>query len=223
MFKSHFIRQITQSGVIAILRAPDSSGLLDAAEALVDGGIRALEFTLNTPNAMQLISEARKILAPEVLIGAGTVLTRDAAEEAIRAGAQFIITPGLQRGVIFSAHGARVPAIPGALTPTEVLIALRWGADLIKIFPASAHGPDYLRALSGPYPSLRMVPAGGVSAENASEYIRAGAAAVAAGGKLVDLAAVRRKDFETLKIEARKILQAVADGRKSKHPMGAMQ
>ena len=215
MPRSHLVRHITATGVIAILRAPDSTGLLAAAEALADGGIRALEFTMNTSDALYLISEARKILGPDVLVGAGTVLNRDAADEAIEAGAQFIVTPGLQRGVIYAAHGAQVLAIPGALTPTEVLTAQRWGADLIKIFPASAHGPEYLKALLGPYPSARMVPTGGVSAENATAYINAGAVAVAAGGQLVDLKAIQRKDFDVLKTEAGRMLNAVAEGRRN--------
>ncbi|MDH5607804.1 MAG: bifunctional 4-hydroxy-2-oxoglutarate aldolase/2-dehydro-3-deoxy-phosphogluconate aldolase [Anaerolineae bacterium] len=204
---------LTASGVIAVIRSDESQGLVQAAEALAIGGIRALEFTLNTPDALKLISQARQKLADHVMVGAGTVITAEDVTQAVQAGAQFVVMPGQGEAAVKTAKQLGVIVIPGAFTPTEALNAWQWGADMIKIFPASLGGPDYIRALLAPLSDLKLVPTGGVSAANAGAYIQAGAAAVAVGGSLVSRSAIQSGEFHRLEEAARNLLSTVAQAR----------
>lgn len=213
MEKATALEKILDVGVIAIVRAPSAAGLLEAADAISSGGIQALEFTFTTPEARELIGRARERLSGEALVGAGTVLTAEDAHSALEAGAQFIVMPCLDRGAIEVAQRAGVPIMPGAFTPTEIVTAWQWGADLVKLFPASLGGPAYLQALRAPLPQIRLVPTGGVSAANAGEYIRAGAAAVAVGGKLVDRDAIAARNYGLLTRTARALVDAVQAAR----------
>jgi len=203
------LARILGRGVVATIRASSSDGLLEAAEAIVAGGIDVVEFTLTTPDALHLIATARARLADRALVGAGTVLDAGDLRAALAAKAQFIVMPTIDRGAVEAAQAAGVPIIPGALTPTEVLTAWQWGADLVKLFPASVGGPDYVKAILGPLPHVRLVPTGGVSAANAAEYIRAGAAAVAVGGNLVDRNAIAAREFDRLTTVAGELVTAV--------------
>jgi 2-dehydro-3-deoxyphosphogluconate aldolase / (4S)-4-hydroxy-2-oxoglutarate aldolase len=215
MDKPSALQRILDGGVIAILRASGPAGLVEAAGAIVAGGVVAVEFTLTTPEALWLIGAAREQLGERALVGAGTVLNETEARAALGAGAQFIVTPALRREVVETAQAVGVPVVPGAFTPTEVLTAWEWGADLVKLFPASAGGPAYLQAVRAPLPQVRLVPTGGVSAANAGEYIRAGAAAVAVGGNLVDPAAIAAGAFERLTEAARRLAAVVREARRS--------
>jgi 2-dehydro-3-deoxyphosphogluconate aldolase/(4S)-4-hydroxy-2-oxoglutarate aldolase len=210
------LKRILDCGVIAIVRASSSDGLVEAAEAIVAGGIAAVEFTLTTPDALRLIGAARERLGERALIGAGTILSEQDAKAVLEAGAQFIVTPALHHGVVETAHDAGVPVMPGAFTPTEVLTAWEWGADLVKLFPASAGGPEYLKAIHAPFPHVGLVPTGGVSAANAGEYIRAGAVAVAAGGNLIAPAAIAARKYGRLTETARRLVDAVQKARGAK-------
>lgn len=216
MDKFAALKRILDCGVIAIIRAAKSAGLVEAADAIVAGGIAAVEFTLNTPDALRLIGAARERLGNRALVGAGTVLNADDAQSALEVGAEFIVMPALQRGVVDAAQRAGVPTLPGAFTPTEVLTAVEWGADLVKLFPASVGGPSYVRAIHGPLPHVGLVPTGGVDAANAGDYIRAGAVAVAAGGSLVDPAAVAAGEFWRLTETAQQLIAAVHKARGEK-------
>lgn len=207
------LQRILDGGVIAIIRAPGTAGLLEAAEAIVAGGVSAIEFTLTTPDALRLISAARARLGDRALVGVGTVVSADQAQNAIDAGAQFVVMPVLEQGAIAVAREAGLPVMPGAYTPTEVFTAWTWGADLVKLFPASAGGPAYLKAIRAPLPQVRLAPTGGVSAANAGEYIRAGAAAVAVGENLVDRAAIAAGEFHRLTAAARELVSAVQQAR----------
>ena len=172
------------SGVIAVLRARNAKGLTEVARALGDGGVRALEITLTTPGAVDGIAELSRV-GGEVLIGAGTVLDAAAARSVMDAGARFVVSPTVEPEVIRVCRDRNVPCIPGAFTPTEILGAWRAGAALVKLFPAAAVGPGFLKDLLAPLPHLRIVPSGGITLERVSEWIRAGAAAVSVGGALV--------------------------------------
>jgi 2-dehydro-3-deoxyphosphogluconate aldolase/(4S)-4-hydroxy-2-oxoglutarate aldolase len=218
MDKSTALKRILDGGVIAILRAASPAGLVEAAEAIVAGGVAAVEFTFTTPDARRLIGATRERLGERALVGAGTVLHAADARAALNAGAQFIVMPTLDRGVIDTARRADIPVVPGAFTPTEILTAWEWGADLVKLFPASVGGPTYLQAILAPLPEVRLVPTGGVSTANACEYIRAGAAAVAVGGNLVDRAAIAAGEFYRLTQVARELVAAVQKGRAEKGP-----
>lgn len=174
---------------------------------------------MTTPSALRGIEQATDEL-DDVLMGAGTVLDAPTARQAILAGAQFIVTPTVEPDVIEMAHRYGVVVIPGAMTPTEILTAWEMGADMVKVFPASILGPGYLKAVHGPLPQIPLVPTGGITAENAGEFIRAGAALVCAGGWLVDKKAVAEGRYEVITERARQLTESVE---KAKAGMGKEQ
>jgi 2-dehydro-3-deoxyphosphogluconate aldolase/(4S)-4-hydroxy-2-oxoglutarate aldolase len=156
-----------------------------------------------------MIKQATARFGNEVLMGAGTVLDPETARAAILAGAEFIVTPALNLATIELCKRYGKPIISGALTPTEILTAWQAGSDMVKVFPADLGGPGYIKAVLAPLPQVRLVPTGGVSAENAAEYLKAGATAVGVGGKLVDKAAVARGDWAAITSEAQKLVDVV--------------
>jgi len=202
------------TGIVGIIRVQSSTELLRIAQALYRGGLYCLEITMNTPGALKAIEEVGRNL-PEIIMGAGTVLDAVSAREAILAGAQFLVTPTVKLDVLEVAHRYGVPAIIGAMTPTEILTAWEAGADMVKVFPASALGPKYLQEIHGPLPQIPLVPTGGITAENAGEFIRAGAVAVCVGSWLVDKKAVAEGRFEVLTERARQLVEAVRKARES--------
>jgi len=195
-------------GVIAIVRLHDASKLVPAAEALYAGGIRVIEFTLNSPGALNAITSSRHAL-PKAIIGAGTVRSADDAKAATDAGAQIIVAPDTKPEVIEATHAGQAAAIPGAYTPTEIAAAMDFGADLVKLFPAKGLGPGYVREVLAPLDDARLVPTGGVSVDNVTAYFAAGAAAVAVGGSLVNNALADAGDFDAVTANARAIQEAV--------------
>jgi 2-dehydro-3-deoxyphosphogluconate aldolase/(4S)-4-hydroxy-2-oxoglutarate aldolase len=214
LISQDFLKLIGESGAIGIIRIQTAEDLLAIAGALHRGGLNCLEITMNTPGALRAIESAREKL-PQVLLGAGTVLDAISAREAILAGAQFLVTPTVKLDVLEVAHRYGVPAIIGAMTPTEILTAWEAGADMVKVFPASALGPKYLQEIHGPLPQIPLVPTGGITAENAGEFIRAGAVAVCVGSWLVDKKAVAEGRFEVLTERARQLVEAVRKARES--------
>ena len=215
------IDRLLTGGVIAVIRLQESFGdistIMDmsvaAAKALAAGGVDVVEVTLTTPGALDTI--ARLSSDAKCLVGAGTVLDEAAARDCVAAGARFVVSPTLERDVIRVCREHDVPCIPGAFTPRELLDAWRAGGDasLVKLFPASAVGPRYLREVLAPLPFLRVVPSGGVSLENAGEWIRAGAAAVSVGSALVSAALLRDAAWAELTRRARALVDAVAAAR----------
>ena len=175
--------------LLAIVRGRRSESVLEAVLTLAGEGVRLVEVSLTSDEALDVLSRARAELGPESVIGAGTVITAQDARDARAAGAEFIVTPGLSPGVS-EARALDLPTIVGALTPSEVIAALAAGADAVKLFPASAiGGPDYLRALRAPFPGVPFVPVGGVDAESAGRYLESGAVAVGVGSPLIGDAA----------------------------------
>ena len=185
------LHPLLESGVIAVARLPAAAGLRAAARALAAGGVGAVEITLTTPGAIEAIGELASDRDLACVVGAGTVLDESAACEVIDAGARFVVSPTLTPAVIRVCRDRDIPCMPGAFTPTEIVEAWRAGAPLVKLFPAAAVGPVYLRDLLAPLPFLRLVPSGGVSLENVGDWIRAGAAAVSVGSALLPAALVR--------------------------------
>ena len=204
---------IEADGVIAVVRLDDLSRAVPLTEALVAGGVRAVEFTFTNPSAAAAISAAREALGERALIGAGSVLDAETARVAILAGAAFVVTPTVSLPAIEVCHRYGVATTIGALTPTEILTAWEAGATYVKVFPASLGGPRYLRDVRGPLPQVKLIPTGGVDLENAGEFIRAGAVAVALGSNLVDARSVANEDWETITTRARAIVDAVAQAR----------
>jgi 2-dehydro-3-deoxyphosphogluconate aldolase/(4S)-4-hydroxy-2-oxoglutarate aldolase len=210
------LQTILDSGVIAIIRSDTDEGLLQAAQALAAGGVRALEVTLTTPGALEAIRAISRQARGQFVLGAGSILDSQSAQMAILAGAEFLVSPGLDLGVIQTAKHYGKVVCPGALTPTEVITAWSNGADLVKIFPASLGGPEYLKALRAPLPRVRMVPVGGVEVSNIPAYIQAGAAAVAMGSSLVNAKLIAQKRWDQITQTARTAIEAVAEARRTK-------
>lgn len=213
MKRDEVLQRIRAQGLIAIVRAPDADPLIPIAEALHAGGVEVIEFTLTVPGALEALPHARATLPPQVVLGVGTVLDAESARAAILAGAQFIVTPTLDERVIRLCNRYGIPVIPGAFTPTEILRAWEWGGDLIKVFPASVAGPEYCRAIHGPLPHIPLVPVGGITLDNAADYLRAGAVAVGVGGNLVSSELIRRRDWAALTQLAEAFTQRITEAR----------
>ena len=196
---------------IAIVRLGDLGEAVAIGQALVEGGIRALEFTLTNPDALNSIGEVRgRLEEGRALVGAGTVLDGGSAGEAISAGAQFLVTPVYRRDVIERGLEGGVPVVSGAMSPTEIFAAWQDGADLVKVFPARSLGPSYVKDLLGPLPQLRLVPTGGVNLDNCAAFIEAGAYTVALGSNLVDEDVISRRDWGELSALAQRYVEACA-------------
>lgn len=206
--------QLEESKVLGIIRIRTAEDLIRIAKALHEGGLSCLEITMNTPGALEAIETARKTF-PRTLMGAGTVLDGITARQAVLAGAQFLVTPTVKLDVLEIAHRYGVPAIIGAMTPTEILTAWEAGADMVKVFPASVLGPKYLQEIHGPLPQIPLVPTGGITADNAGEFIRAGAVAVCVGSWLVDKKAVAEGRYEVLTERASQLVEVVRKAKES--------
>jgi 2-dehydro-3-deoxyphosphogluconate aldolase/(4S)-4-hydroxy-2-oxoglutarate aldolase len=213
MSKDDHIRIIEQGGVIAIVRFDRSEELIQVARAVQAGGVRAIEFTLTTPNALQIIEQSVREFGNEVLLGAGTVLDAETARAAILAGAEFIVAPTLNPAVIEVCRRYSKVVIPGAFTPTEILTAWECGADFVKVFPAEFGGAAYFKAVLAPLPQVKLIPVGGVSLETTGDFIKAGASAVAVGSNLVKKSAIAAKRFDELTDLARGFVDAVRRAR----------
>ena len=204
--------RIAQRGALGIIRVDDSRGLIRITQALQKGGLDCVEITMTTPGALRAIEEAKETL-PDVIMGAGPVLDAVTARQAILAGAEFLVTPTVELDVIETAHRYGRTVISGAMTPTEILAAWEAGADMVKVFPASVLGPSYLKAVHGPLPQIPLVPTGGITADNAGQFISAGAVMVCAGGWLVDKEAIRAGQYQVLTDRASDLLERVTRAR----------
>ncbi|RLM50875.1 bifunctional 4-hydroxy-2-oxoglutarate aldolase/2-dehydro-3-deoxy-phosphogluconate aldolase [Halorubrum sp. Atlit-28R] len=204
--------RITDGGVIAILRGVERDDAVRVADAVVDAGVTALEVTADTPDATASIA-AIADRVDDAVVGAGTVLDAETARAAQFAGAEFLVTPTVNRGAIRTANRYGTPIAVGAYTPTEALDAFEAGADLVKVFPAATGGPDHVAAIGGPLPQIPLVPTGGVGADDAGEYIDAGAAAVGVGSSIADSEAIAAGDFDAVRANARVVVEAVAAAR----------
>ncbi|HEY0051075.1 MAG TPA: bifunctional 4-hydroxy-2-oxoglutarate aldolase/2-dehydro-3-deoxy-phosphogluconate aldolase [Pyrinomonadaceae bacterium] len=214
MNKSEVISQITGTGVIPVIRAASADEARRAIDAIKTGGIDIFEITMTVPGAVSLIEKLVASYGAEALIGAGTVLDAATARECIDAGAQFIISPALNLDTILFCNQAETVVMPGALTPTEILVAWNAGADFVKVFPAGAlGGASYLKSLKAPLPHIKLIPTGGVSLQTAADFIRAGASAVGVGADLVDLEALRNNQDDLIAERAREYLKIVRTAR----------
>jgi len=196
--------------ISAIVRTDDQSVAELAMAAAVEGGFRVIEFTLNTPGALELITQFRS-MDESLLVGAGTVMTPQAAKEAVNAGAQFIVSPVCDPAVIREVGEMGVVSIPGTQTPTEMQNAHEAGADFVKLFPAPTNVAEYIRYILGPQPHLKIFPTSGVNLDNMLEVLEAGAAGVGFVGPLFDLQSMRNRNFDDIRERAEKIVALLAD------------
>jgi len=207
--KSAVLDQLTAEGLVPVIRADSVDTALRVVEALVEGGIRTLEITMTVPDAMTAIRSVAERFGHSVLLGAGTVTSRELADGALDAGAEFLVTPCLVPDVIAVAKARGVAILPGAITPTEVFTAWSLGGDIIKIFPAShMGGASYLKALKGPFPQIPLCPTGGVNLKTIAEFVKAGAVAVGVGGELVSKAAIDAGDYAQITALAKEFVAA---------------
>ena len=209
MLKHTILKRIHDAGMVAIVRADTADAALALAEACIAGGVTALEVAFTTPGTLEVITSLRRRHGNDVLIGAGTVLDEQTARLAILAGAQFIISPGIDLATIRVCHRYQIPVLPGAMTPTEIIAALEAGADIIKIFPAEAFGPAYVKALLAPLPQAPLMPTGGVTLDNLAEWFKQGSVAVGIGGSLS--APARAGNYAAVTANAREFVRRMAE------------
>jgi 2-dehydro-3-deoxyphosphogluconate aldolase / (4S)-4-hydroxy-2-oxoglutarate aldolase len=202
------LRGREQAGILAVLRAPSAEHAVRTVDALVAAGVLGIEITHSTPDAADAIAEAARRHGDAIYLGAGTVLTAAQAHEAVEAGATFLVSPGTDEVVVAAMRGTGVAAFAGALTPSEVMAALRLGVDAVKIFPASLGGPAYLKALRGPFPDVAFMPTGGVTVANISDWLAAGAVAVGAGSELCSPDAMAAGRWDEIEATAREFAAA---------------
>lgn len=214
MSRIETLQRLSDSPVIAVIRMNDTSKLMNVIEALNHGGVKFIEITFTTPNAADVIKDVSKKVSSDFVVGAGTVLDPETARTAILAGAKFVVGPVLNIETIRLVHRYDIMMLPGAFTPTEILTAWEYGADVVKVFPATALGPNFFKDIKGPLPQVRMLPTGGVSVENAGEFIRAGAFAVAAGTDLLDKSAIANDKFEIIAEKAKRLIANVKAAKK---------
>ena len=207
------VRAIQDLGVVAVIRMRDAGKLRAVVEAIAAGGVRAIEVTMTVPGAVDLIAALAASLPPGVVLGAGTVTDAATARAVIDAGARFVVGPVFRPEVIAACHERGVAVAPGCFSPTEILDAHERGADIVKVFPATTLGPSYIKDLRAPMPQLKLMPTGGVTLDNAGDWIRAGAVAVGVGSALLDARAIDEGRLDVLTGNARRIVASVAAAR----------
>ena len=213
--RAEIVSRLVTPGIIAIFRTDRMEPVLPACEALIAGGIVALEITLTVPHALAAIREARERFDSQAVIGAGTVLNAETCRAAIKAGAEFVVSPIVRTQVVAAAHDLDRPVMLGAYTPTEAQLAHEAGADFIKIFPADRLGPAYIQAIRGPLPHLRIVPTGGVDLHTAADFLAAGCAALGVGSSLLTREILQAENWPELSRLARAFVAiAQAAGKK---------
>lgn len=204
--RTDILQRILEKKAIAVIRMTDVTRLMRVIEAIRAGGVECVEITMTVPGAVDVIRDVSQSIGDEALIGAGTILDAETARQAIEAGADFIVGPVLDRGVIETAHRYEKVVIPGAFSPGEIVAAWRAGADIVKVFPATVLGPGYFKDLRGPLPQIRLCPTGGVTVENAGEWIKAGACCVGIGTDLLDKKAIAEDRYEVLTEKAQRLV-----------------
>lgn len=213
MSKQKYLQIIEDSGIIAVIRLSDVAKLEKIIGALASGGIKALEITMTTPNAVEIIQDLAKKLDDEFILGAGTVLDAETAETVIRAGAKFIVSPIMEPDVIKMTQKYDMVSIPGAFSPTEIVSAWNYGADIVKIFPATALGPGFFKDIRGPLPHIKLTPTGGVSLDNAAQFIQAGASCIGVGTSLLNKKMIAEENWDGLSRLAADFIKQVRKGR----------
>ncbi len=214
--KAEILKNITDVGVVPVIRASSAEEALRVVEAIKNGGISTLEITMTVPGAVRVIEELTQRLGEDAIVGAGTVLDPETARACILAGARFVVSPSLNVNTIQLCHRYNVPVFPGALTPTEVMTAWEAGADLVKVFPCNAvGGASYIKSLKAPFPQVELIPTGGVSLQTAAGFIKAGSTALGVGADLVDLAALRAGQAQQITENARRYVEIVREARQS--------
>src|SRR5262245_13402124 len=215
MRKETHLRQVLDSGIVAVVRSPATQQLVEVARALADGGIHVVEITMTVPDALEVVRQVRHVLGDRLLLGAGTVLDPETARAALLAGAEFLVAPTVNLDMIRLCQRYDKLVMPGAFTPTEILAAWEAGADIVKVFPADVVGPAFFKAMRGPLPQVRLMPTGGVDLNTAAAFLRAGACCLGVGTQLVEPKAVAERNFDRIRDLARQYVAIVKQARQS--------
>jgi len=206
------LKRVEDLGLLAVVRGESHRAALEVVDALVEGGVLGIEITYTTPDAARVMRDLDEKYGGRILLGAGTVTTREQVEEAVGSGATFLVSPGCDPELVPAMLQTGLLVLPGVLTPSEVMLALRLGAPAVKLFPGSSGGPSYLKALLGPFPDTSFVPTGGISVDNTRDWFVAGALAVGAGGALAPASLSGRARDEVVE-NARTFAEAVSSAR----------
>jgi 2-dehydro-3-deoxyphosphogluconate aldolase / (4S)-4-hydroxy-2-oxoglutarate aldolase len=209
MTKNETLAKIKQLGLLAVIRGPSPELTLKMVDALVAGGVFGIEITYSTPNAPDVVHSLAQKYGQEIMLGMGTLVEPEQATEAVQSGANFLVSPHCEKTLAEAMVATGLPVMIGALTPTEVIQAYRFGSDVVKIFPGSLVGPDYIKTLRGPYPYIPMMPTGGVNVENIADWFASGVFAVGAGSNLCPTAWAKAGRFDDITATARSFVDAV--------------
>ena len=215
MSKEHDLKRVLDSGIVAVVRSPDSAQLVEVARALADGGVTTIEITMTVPNALDVLRQVRQALGDRLLLGAGTILDPETARAALLAGAEYLVAPTINLDVIRLCQRYDKLIMPGAFTPTEILTAWEAGADIVKVFPADVVGPAFFKAVRAPLPQVKLMPTGGVDLNTAADFLKAGACCLGIGGQLVEPKAVAERNFDRIRDLARQYVAIVKQFRQS--------
>lgn len=209
MSREMIVKKLIEAGAIAVIRMKDPEKLIKVAEAIYEGGIKAIEITMTVPDALKIIEKAAGELSDRIMIGVGSVLDAATAVKAIDAGACYVVSPIFKKEIVEAAHKKNVPAMPGAFTPTEIQSAFEAGADIVKVFPADIVGMAFFRGVLAPMPHLKLMPTGGVALTNAGDWLKAGACAVGVGSALLDKKAIEEEDYSKLTENAKALIKSI--------------
>jgi 2-dehydro-3-deoxyphosphogluconate aldolase/(4S)-4-hydroxy-2-oxoglutarate aldolase len=213
MNKQATLDKIRELGVLAVIRGPAPDLTVEMVGALLAGGIRGIEITYTTPNAAEVVRRLDAAFGDDILLGMGTLTDPAQAAEAVAAGARFLVSPMIDDALAAAMVATGLPVMIGALTPTEIFRAHRLGSDVVKLFPGSAVGPDYVKAIHGPFPDIPLMPTGGVSEDNLADWFRAGVFAVGAGSQLSPGKLAKEGRFDEITATAERFAAAVAAAR----------
>lgn len=213
MTRQEKTKQLIESGAVAVIRMSDSKKLRKVVDSIREGGVHAIEITMTTPGALKIIEEMAASNDGTFHLGIGSVLDAGTAQQAIDAGARFVVSPVMKPEIIQTAHQNGIPAMPGAFTPTEILTAHELGADIVKVFPADVVGMAFFKAIKAPMPHLQLMPTGGVTLTNAGDWLKAGACAVGIGGALLDKKAIGEENYKVLTGNARILMDSIHKAR----------
>ena len=209
MSRNKILGEILKRKAVAVLRVKEENKLQRVIEAIYAGGVSVAEITMTVPNAIHLIEKLGERLDKNIIIGVGSVLDGKTAEDAIKAGAKYVVSPIFKKEIIDTAHKFDVPVMPGCFTPTEIQTAFEYGADVVKVFPADVVGMEFFKAILAPMPHLKLIPTGGVSLTNAGDWLTAGACAVGIGSALLDNKAIQEGNYSKLTENAKIIMKSI--------------
>lgn len=212
--ENNALKTILENKAVAVIRMSDPNKLMKVAEAIYKGGVHSVEITMTVPGALKIIEEASKTVGDHINIGVGSVLNRQTANDAISAGAKYVVSPVFKLEIVQEAKKHGIPVMPGAFSPTEILTAFEAGADVVKVFPADIVGMAFFKGVLAPMPQLKLMPTGGVSLTNAGDWLKAGACAVGVGSALLDKKAISDENYSLLTQNAEKLIASINNVKK---------